>query len=73
VFTNGASVQWIASILPSFETYTSAAYAAPTNALVPNIRRDESTSTELRFSIGSPSDGAWDFLPKWIEIVVFAL
>jgi hypothetical protein len=73
VFTNSASVAWIASILPSYEFYSSGAYSPPTNALVPNIRRDQSTGTELWFSIGSPSDGMWDFLPKWVEIVVFAV
>jgi hypothetical protein len=73
VFANSGSVAWIATILPSYETFSNAAYSAPTNALSPNIRRDQSTATELWFSIGSPADGAWDYLPKWIEIVLFAI
>jgi hypothetical protein len=73
VFTNASGATWAASILPSYETFSGFTYLAPTNALVPNIRRDQSTSTELHFSIGSPADGAWDYLPKWIEIVVFSV
>ncbi|MBX3747336.1 MAG: hypothetical protein KF833_18660 [Verrucomicrobiae bacterium] len=69
-FSNPGSAAWYAVITPSRESYTGGTYNAPTNALAPAVLRDSSSNTECHFSLGSPFDGEWDYVPKWIDIVI---